>query len=291
MSNPEWRLIISDALPGALNMAFDEVLLDAVSSEESPPVLRFYQWEKPTVSLGYGQNFHTGVNLDFCRAAGLPVVRRITGGRAVIHDQELTYSFISPEKNALFPGTIQGNYLIIAEALKDALRHFQIPAELAPGKREKKSIGTRSYRHNACFNSPSIHELVVNGCKITGSAQVRRQGFFLQHGSIPVEMDLALAVQALSPGRLVSVPEETERLARKVGWLNRFSPQLVSLRELREQIIGAFSRRLGTRFSLDGFTPTELRKAEFLREMKYDHPLWNRHRKMSVETSHGDGRN
>ena len=283
MSFSEWRLIISDALPGALNMAFDEVLFDAVSRGKSPPAVRFYLWEKPTVSLGYGQNFQTALNQDFCRDAGLPVVRRITGGRAVIHDQELTYSLISPEKNTLFPGTIQGNYLIIAKALRDAIKDFGISVKLAQGKRRQKSLGTQEYRSNVCFNSPSIHELIVDGCKITGSAQIRRRGFFLQHGSIPVEMDLSLVVHALNPGKPVSVEEETNCLARKVGWLNRFSPQPVDIVALREKIIAAFRRHFGGSFLQCGFSSGEMRRAQILRQMKYDHPLWNLERKISAE--------
>jgi len=261
-------------------MAFDEVLLEAVTQGESPPVLRFYQWEKPTVSLGYGQNFEGALNSEFCKKSGLPIVRRITGGRAVIHDQELTYSFVSPEKNALFPGTIQGNYLIIAEALKDAIEDFGVPVKLAQGKRAKESLGTKDFRFNACFNSPSLHELVAWGCKITGSAQIRRQGFFLQHGSIPVEMDLALAVQALSPGFFGSVEDATGRFARKVGWLNRFSSQPVDIVALREKIIAAFSRRLDGSFSPCPFSAAEIAKAERLWQGKYAHPLWNLHRKI-----------
>ena len=282
MSFSEWRLIISEALPGAVNMAFDEVLFDAVSREESPPVLRFYQWEKPTVSIGYGQDVDASLNLDFCRQRGLPIVRRITGGRAVIHDCELTYAVISPEKNALFPGNIQGNYAIVSGCLKEAIEEFGIAVEMAPGRRGRASSGMRDFRYNACFNSPSIHELVVDGRKITGSAQMRRQGFFLQHGSIPVEMDLRLAVQALTPGHIKSFKNGEELLSRKVGWLNRFSSQPVYIPMLREKIITAFCRRLGKPFFLDDFSSLELERAEVMRESKYDHPTWTLNRKIKT---------
>ena len=255
-------------------MAFDEVLFDAVSRGESPPVLRFYQWEKPTVSLGYGQDAQASLNLNFCRQRGLPVVRRITGGRAVIHASELTYAVISPEKTSLFPGSIQGNYAVIAGLLKEAIEEFGIAVEMASGKRGGFSDGTRDFRYNACFNSPSIHELVVDGRKITGSAQMRRQGFFLQHGSIPVEMDLRLAVQALTPGHVKSLNKGEELLSRKVGWLNRFSSRPVSIPMLRDKIIAAFCRRLGKPFSQDNFSSQELARAEVMRESKYDHPTW-----------------
>jgi lipoate-protein ligase A len=285
MVNNEWRLVISDALPGTLNMAFDEVLLDAVSNGESPPVLRFYRWEKPTLSLGYGQDIHSGVNLEFCQNVGLPVVRRITGGRAVIHDRELTYSLISPEKNSIFPGTINGNYSVIARALKVTMEKLGIAAEMAQGKRGKKIPEAQGYRHSACFISPSISELVVEGCKITGSAQIRRRGFFLQHGSIPVEMDLGLVARALNHGSRVSVERGEEYLRRKVGWLNRFSNEPVEIKALQKELGAAFSRCLGVRFDEGGFSGGEAARAEVLRREKYDNPLWNLQRKGSPSSS------
>jgi lipoyl(octanoyl) transferase len=285
MKKSEWRLIISEALPGALNMAFDEALLEAVSGGKSPPVLRFYRWIKPTVSLGYGQDSNTGLNLEFCHKIALPVVRRITGGRAVIHDNELTYALISPSKNSIFPGSIQDNYLIIAGALKEAIEKFGVPVQLAPGRRGGKNIGAENYRHNACFNSPSIYELVAEGCKITGSAQVHRQDFFLQHGSIPIEMDLGLIVQALSPGHQVSLPKGEEYLFRKVGWLNRFSREPVDIHILQNEMIAAFSGRFNIHLNECGFTENEMERARVLQREKYDNPLWNLHRKGGGATS------
>ncbi len=279
MNKSEWRLIISGAFPGSLNMAFDEALLEAVSGGQSPPVLRFYRWIKPTVSLGYGQDSNTGINLEFCQKVALPVVRRITGGRAVIHDDELTYSLISSTKNSIFSGKIKDNYSIIAGVLKEAIEKFGISVEMASGKRDINIFGTHDYRHNACFNSSSIHELIVEGCKITGSAQIHRQNFFLQHGSIPFEMDLGLIVQALSPENQASLSQGKEYLSRNVGWLNRFSREPIDIQILQREIIAAFSRRLKIHLNECGFTESEVERARVLRREKYDNPLWNLQRR------------
>lgn len=275
-----WRLIVDEGLPGSLNMALDEVLFAAVSQGVCPPVLRFYQWQAPTLSLGYGQDYASSLNAGFCQRAGIAVVRRMTGGRAVIHDRELTYSLVSPEKNGLFPGSIQGNYAVVAEVLKTAMESLGLAVELALGRRSSPS-GTRDYRYNACFNSPSVHELVVAGRKISGSAQMRQRGFFLQHGSLPLDMDLGMVVQALSPAdRTDSVRRGEEILARKVGWLNCFTREPVAAAQLRERIMAAFSRCLGISFDQREFTPEELDKAHKLRRLKYDTPAWTQFRQV-----------
>ena len=125
----DWRLIRSPALPGAMNMAFDEALLESVAAGRSGPVLRLYRWDPPAVSLGYGQSLQR-VNLPACRELGLDVVRRLTGGRAVLHHREVTYAVIAPERTAFFPGGVLDNYRVIAGVLLQALQTLGLTAEI-----------------------------------------------------------------------------------------------------------------------------------------------------------------
>ncbi len=273
MDRPDWRLILSGALPGALNMALDEVFLEAVRQGHSAPVVRFYQWERPTLSLGYAQSAARAVNTDFCRDKGIAVVRRITGGRSVLHDRELTYAVISPERNAIFPGGIRGNYRVIAEVLRDAFLRFGIPAHLASG-REKAPVGVGDYRHNVCFCSPSLYELTVAGCKVAGSAQTRRHGCFLQHGSLPLEMDAELLSGALRTSGSPPVTEQAVDLTDSVGWLNRFTAAGVSAPELQRAIQEVMEESWGIRLERGEVTAEEMAAAVDLQHDKYENAAW-----------------
>ncbi|NIQ93986.1 MAG: lipoate--protein ligase family protein [Desulfuromonadales bacterium] len=252
--NKTWRYIKSGALEGDRNMAIDAALFESVASGKSPPVLRLYNWHPPTVTLGYGQREVESVDLDFCRQAGLAVVRRPTGGRAVLHDREVTYAIIASEGTGDFPGGILDNYRVVSEILRDTIRSFDLPAELVPGRSSggRPSGGDRS----VCFTAPSSYELVVDGCKIAGSAQKRGQGAFLQHGSIPLEMDLEKLFRALTPGRTPTA-QGVERLRRSVGWLNRYASSALSVRQVEERLVQCFVGRLGCRLVEDQPTATE----------------------------------
>ncbi|MFO7982080.1 MAG: lipoate--protein ligase family protein [Desulfuromonadales bacterium] len=252
-----WRYINSGPLEGSRNMALDAVLFESVARGESAPILRLYNWDPPTVTLGYGQRDGEAVDLDYCRDVGLDVVRRPTGGRAVLHDREVTYAIIAPEGMDDFSGGILDNYRAISEILRDTIRSFGLPAELVTGRggAARKTEVDRS----VCFTAPSSYELVVEGCKIAGSAQKRGQGAFLQHGSIPLDMDLEKLLRALSPGRSPSA-RGVERLARSVGWLNRYAPDKLTVRQVEDRLVECFTARLGCR--LDEDCPTEAEESQ-----------------------------
>lgn len=168
-----WRLLPDAAGDAAWNMALDETLLEAHRLGISPPTLRFYSWEPSALSLGYAQPI-ADVNLDACRDAGIAVVRRSTGGRAVLHMGEFTYAVIASEG---FPANVAGTYRMITEVLAQAIARLGVPADIAPGKLNR--AGTAS-----CFQSATQADLVALGRKLVGSAQTRREGAFLQHGSL-----------------------------------------------------------------------------------------------------------
>jgi len=168
-----WRLLPDAAGDAAWNMALDEALLESHRLGLTPPTLRFYSWEPAALSLGYAQPLGD-VNLDACREAGIAVVRRSTGGRAVLHQGEFTYAVIASEG---FPASVAGTYRMITEVLAQAIARLGVPADIAPGKLSR--AGSAS-----CFQSATQADLVALGRKLVGSAQTRRDGAFLQHGSL-----------------------------------------------------------------------------------------------------------
>ncbi|MDI6725746.1 MAG: biotin/lipoate A/B protein ligase family protein [Smithellaceae bacterium] len=181
-----WLLLVDqDPLRGSLNMAVDEYLF-ARAGEGERTYLRFYQWEKPTVSLGYGQEAARSVDLDFCRANGIDIVRRMTGGKAVLHLRELTYSLASSDRET-FPPTLHDSYRLISLALIKGLALMGLSANLAPASPASYVRGTMP-----CFAFPARGEAEIGGRKIIGSTQKRTDVSFLQHGSIPLDKDEAL---------------------------------------------------------------------------------------------------
>jgi len=191
----KWRVIKDTKYNGAMNMAIDEAIMVAHEKEKIPPTIRFYQWSPPAVSLGYFQDLQKEINIDACRNSGIDIVRRPTGGKAVLHDRELTYSFVIGEGHALINSSILKTYKKISRALILALEPLEIHADLVP-LREKsdkdyvKNIARDSFSFKSnCFSAPSQYEVQVDGKKIIGSAQVRKRGVVLQHGSLLMEID------------------------------------------------------------------------------------------------------
>lgn len=260
---PVWRLIRSGPLPGAMNMALDDALLQAVAEGTSPPVLRLYRWQPATLTLGYAQPVDAGVDLDACRAAGVAVVRRPTGGRAVLHDREVTYALIAPV-GPPFGNTVATSYRVVAGLLRAALCACGLPAELVPGQprvRQGRAV---------CFTAPAQHELVIAGCKVAGCAQKRRGRAFLQHGSIPLDLDLELL------GRLMPLAPGETPLVRfaAIGWLQRFTDQTLTVDAVEAAVIAAFAAGLGISFQTDVLSPAEEQLATRLCAACYGNRAW-----------------
>lgn len=187
-----WRTLVSRPADGAENMATDEALLErARTSGEC--VMRLYQWARPTLSLGRNQTARGQYDLCRARELGVDFVRRPTGGRAVLHHRELTYSVTGPASQL---GSLRESYARVNRLLVAALRRLGVMAAVAPGRGRAPAPGL-----SPCFDSPGQGELVLGERKLVGSAQWRDDGAFLQHGSILVDDDQALASQLLrSPG-------------------------------------------------------------------------------------------
>ena len=176
-----WRFLNSGRSDGATNMAVDEAILEGVDRGSSPPTLRVYAWEPPTVSTGHSQKASVELDLEACRKRGFGVVRRPTGGRAVLHAGELTYSVVGRSGEPPLGGTIAESYEAIANGLLLGLEELGVRAELAAVAAAPRGRGEVA---PPCFVSAGRFEIVVAGRKLRGSAQRRSGAAVLQHGSL-----------------------------------------------------------------------------------------------------------
>ncbi|MEL6150289.1 MAG: biotin/lipoate A/B protein ligase family protein [Chloroflexota bacterium] len=187
----EWRLIYSEPMEGAANMAADEAILRSVAAKQQPPTLRVYAWNPFSLSLGYGQRIGDA-DLDRIVDNGWTLVRRPTGGRAILHGDELTYSVTMPEDHPIAAGGIIETYLRLSNGLMLAMERMGLNAHADPDGEEDPSKGP------VCFEVPSKYEITVGGKKLIGSAQLRRGGGVLQHGTLPLYGDIARICDALA---------------------------------------------------------------------------------------------
>lgn len=191
---PSWRLVVDGDRPGADNMARDVAMLEAVIAAKVPPTLRLYGWSPPCLTLGRHQG-KDAADEDFCRRHDIDVVSRPTGGRAVLHHLELTYSVIAPLGQGPLPRPLQDAYRTLCSALVLAVRSFGIPAELTGGEVNLSLPGPRTTV--PCFEAPAGGEVVVAGRKLIGSSMLARQDHILQHGAILLDWDGRLQAGAM----------------------------------------------------------------------------------------------
>ncbi len=194
----DWRLLIDPPKSGIENMASDEAILDGCDKGLSPPTLRLYEWSAPTLSIGCFQKADNTVK--YCAETGIPYVRRITGGRAVLHFDEITYSIICCDNEPLFGEGISGAYRIISGCLLAALREIGINADM----HRSRAIEYGSEKIS-CFHSPSRYEIIIDNKKLIGSAQRRFKRAFIQHGSILFGIDRALIARLFGEDSLVTI--------------------------------------------------------------------------------------
>ena len=182
-----WFLIFDKSpLPAAENMARDEYLFH-LCQEKKLGFFRLYAWEKPSFSFGVSQKITKAVNAGFIERNGYSFVRRITGGKTVLHNDEITYAVVSSEDIFYKDNDLYKSYMLISNVLVDGFRRLGIDAYLSRG-----SSPALSRTNHPCFSFPTPNELEINGKKIVGSAQKRNNKALLQHGSIPISMDYQL---------------------------------------------------------------------------------------------------
>lgn len=270
----QWRVIFDTAHSAAVNMAIDEAILEHHSKGLVPPTLRFYTWNPAALSMGYFQKANEEVNVEACRQQGIDVVRRVTGGRAVLHDKELTYSVVVREDIPALPPTLLGSYRVLSQGLIAGLRKFGIAAEMAmPGAAFGQSV--KLPKNGACFDAPSFYEISVGRKKLMGSAQVRKKGTLLQHGSLLLEFSPAQLVSLLR----FSKPEEAERCQRvleaKATSLLQVLGYMPDPSHLSQTIAAEFSRTLEIDLMPTTLTEQEWQQATVLAGDKFGSDEWN----------------
>ncbi len=245
-----WRLLMHPPAAGAWNMAVDEAILEAVGRGESPPTLRLYAWSPPCLSLGRNQPAAL-VDEERLRAKGWHWVRRPSGGGAILHTDELTYAVIAPADHPLMRGGVLASYRRIAAALVDALRALGVPAEVAG------SAAEHAPAPDVCFTRPSDYEIHVGGRKILGSAQARRGGAVLQHGSLPLWGDLGRIAEALRFEDEAARRAEAASVRQKAITVAEALGREVEWAEVARAFRIAFAGSLGTTFQWGVLTPSE----------------------------------
>ncbi|MDO9545902.1 MAG: lipoate--protein ligase family protein, partial [Pelolinea sp.] len=193
MQNNIWRLIITSPASGPRNMALDEAILENVMQNHAPPTLRLYSWYPASLSIGHAQPI-SEVNIDYLKINGWDIVRRPTGGRAILHTDELTYSVCAPLDGTQVRGGVIESYRQISQCLLRALELSGIEADAKPKVEQDRALS----KDPVCFQYPSDYEITFHGKKIIGSAQARKTNGLLQHGSIPLFGDITRIISALN---------------------------------------------------------------------------------------------
>lgn len=184
---PDWFLLNEQKpLPAAENMARDEYLFN-LCQQKKMGFFRLYSWDKPSFSFGVSQKISKAINAEYIGENNYAFVRRITGGKTVLHNDEITYAVVSSEDIFYKDNDLYKSYMLISRVLVQAFRQFGVEAYLSEG-----SPSFLSKTNNPCFSFPTPNELEVDGKKIVGSAQKRNNKALLQHGSIPITMDYQL---------------------------------------------------------------------------------------------------
>ena len=265
-----WRLILTPAARGAWNMAVDEAILEHVParSDRSIPTLRLYAWDPACLSLGHAQPF-ADVDGSRLKERGWEVVRRATGGRAILHTDELTYSITGRAEEPVLAGGVLESYNRIAQALLLAVKDLGLPVEV------KEHAGESPTNVNpVCFEVPSTYEITVNGKKLIGSAQARKKEGVLQHGSLPLTGDLSRICQALVFENEAARESAAQRLLQRATTVESALGHTVNWETAAQAFIHAFESQLGVCLERGELSESESKRAEELVRDKYDHPSW-----------------
>lgn len=263
MNDTPWRFLPYRVLRAAENMAVDEAVFRLNRREGLPPTLRFFGWKPPAVSLGYFQKTFREIDVAACRQAGIDVVRRPTGGKAVLHEHELTYSLVAAADHPLFTLDIIGTYRAVSACIVEALRRLGLAPEIAFEGRSAAGTPLEGY----CFAAPSRYEILVGGRKICGSAQVRAGGSFLQHGSLLADMDPVRTASVMGVS-VDGVTKTTTTLREQLG-------RVIGYEDLARLLRGAFENTLGIRLEEGDLSPAEEELKERLLSEKYGTDRWN----------------
>lgn len=261
-----WRLILDPPAPGAWNMAVDEALLESAGRGDGLPTLRLYDWQPACLSLGYAQPLND-VDLGRLAASGWEVVRRPTGGRAILHGDELTYSVTGPTHEPRLAGDILSSYQRLSAAILNALERLGLAVRALP-----QAGSPNGAAQPVCFEVPSHYEITFGGKKLVGSAQARRKHGVLQHGTLPLHGDLTRITRALAFENEQARAAAAARLLERAATVESALGRRVAWRVAADAFQEAFAAVLNLTFEQDELSAAERERARELVETKYASP-------------------
>lgn len=265
--NTQWFFLDSGACDPAFNMAVDEYF--ATTAQLKQPLLRFYQWRPFTISLGYNQR-SSDLDLARCEEKGLGLVRRPTGGRAVLHADEVTYAVIIPRSaTAYYQSKILDTYNFISRALVNGLNILGLDARLERGSAGNTAYAAHDQSAIPCFSASAQYEVLINGRKLIGSAQRRFEAATLQHGSILTgryHLDLPEYLNLSKDKARITLKK---MLDSKSTSINEILPEPASYSRIVTAITEGFSREYGIQFETRSLSNTELNSIRLLQK-KYE---------------------
>ena len=262
-----WRIIDSGSQDGPTNMAVDEAILSAVSTGQSPSTLRFYSWNPICLSIGRSQQV-SDVDLERLGERGFDIVRRPTGGRSILHCEEFTYSICMSKQDPIAIGGVLSTYRRISNGILASLKSLGVVVDNQIESSSNELSGP------VCFEYRSHYEISVNGRKLLGSAQMRNDGGVRQHGSLPLDGDIANICDVLNFSSENDRQDASMRVRNQATTLTDVLDHEVSWKQITNAFMYGFSDALDLQFSFDSLTQSELQHAEFLQSNKYANLAW-----------------
>jgi len=251
----QWRFLQTGFKTAATNMAIDRAVLMANSEGKVPPTVRFFAWKPPAISIGYFQSLNDEVDLANCKKFGVDYVRRITGGGAVFHENELTYSIILPESHPQISKNIMESYGRICGALVKGLKQLGIESRYAP-----------------------INDIIADNRKISGSAQTRKLRTVLQHGTIIIDVDVDKMFS------LLKVPNEKIKdkliadVKQRVTSIKHILGKEISFSEVAKAIKTGFEEEFNIKLTKGELTEEELALSKKFEKEFFGTKVWNHRR-------------
>lgn len=251
-------------------MAVDEAILLSMADGNAPPTVRFFAWTPPCLSLGYAQPL-ADVDLEQLGARGWGLVRRPTGGRAILHTDELTYSIIAPMAEPRVLGGVVESYRQLSAGLLRGLELLGLPAHAD----KEYALPDREAKGAVCFETPSNYEITVGDKKLLGSAQTRRRGIVLQHGALPLTGDIARICDGLRFETEAKRQHARARVCERALTVAAACGREVSWEEAALALTRGFSEALNLKLEMGALTPAEAELAARLQSEKYGSEAWN----------------
>lgn len=267
----EWRLILDPPQSGPLNMAMDEALLHHAGQKYSPPTLRLYAWDQPTLSLGYSQS-SGDVEHEKLTRFGWGLVRRPTGGKAILHVDELTYSICGASDEGLFSGSLMESYQRISAVLKMALELLGVETSACASYNVPEMLHKND---PVCFKIPSNFEITWNQKKIIGSAQARKGGGVLQHGTLPLYGSLTRITNVLTYPCQAARESAMQNIRDHAATLQEAAKKVITWDQAAQAMKIAFTKTTGLELRNSEPNDNEIEKANELLNCKYSTKEWN----------------